>query len=463
MRARRLLPFLIALGATLGSSAFAITLDATKINTAGVYAAGSAVPTLLRTANAIGKLASKWPVVIGMSIADAVIRDMAGQEVHWLPSGVQPTATHYPVPAGWSSPNNPPAGVGTQVVYRVTLYGTSTLYENTSLQAVAEAQCKAMGDSANGAPQHQMSLVSYSAQGIICAGYLYGSYSASWSAGGYSSATSCAAGYQLVSGSCVLNEGTTYGYAQWPADGKGTLVNGGQWSGGGASGHWKDHVREPDADKVSPPTGTFKRSGLDEYGNPTKEDLEPLPDGGVKYRRFTQGEDSVGAPVTVKHEVVTNNAGDVTNNTYQYFANQTIETVYNEEGTPTAAQPVDLQLPDDYARENTLQGTNEKLEQIKEQLEQDDTAFPALSEAPEFSETLQAFYSRLTTEGLGGALSNLQADVPAGECPVASFEAWGQSFDFDAHCLIWPQVAPLLATVMLVVWAWIGLSILFSA
>jgi hypothetical protein len=444
MCARRVLAFLVAAVASAGVGA--MVLDATKISTGGLYVSGISAPVALRTATAVGKLAGKWPLTIGSIILQGVISDIAGNNVQWLPGG---SAGNFPVPEGWTSSNGAPATVPSSVGYKV---GGTTWYPDP------QAACRGYYPS----PPNILTYACTTNGGVsYSCGSAPGCPSGSMAA--VMKSTTCPSGYQNVSGTCNKNEGATYGYAKWPADGLSTMVNGGTWSGGGASGTWKDHVREPDADKVSPPTGTYTREGVDEYNNPTKETVQPKTDGGVDYKRWTQGEDSVGAPVTVTHNVTTNNAGAVTNNTYQYFANQTISTVTATGGTPTAAQPVDLQLPTDYSRESTLGEAKDALVTIKDKISEEPGAFPSLGEAPSFGESLDAFWQSVSTAGIGGALSGITANTTAGECPTASFEALGSSFTFDLHCQVFPSIAEVLSVVMLCVWAWVGIGILFSA
>lgn len=90
---------------------------------------------------------------------------------------------------------------------------------------------------------------------------------------------------------------------------------------------------------------------------------------------------------------------------------------------------------------------------------------PTLEDVDSFETTTTGFVTGLQVVPIVATWTGITSTVPGGACPVATIEAFGQSYSMmDVACQIWDDhVAPLLAIVFLFVWPFIGLRIIMSA
>jgi|GEM_PF-2515001 hypothetical protein len=197
----------------------------------------------------------------------------------------------------------------------------------------------------------------------------------------------CSTGYQYNSstGQCDLIPGQEP-FVQWPSDSIPTYYDDGD-------GVWKPYPRDPDVGGLINPPSTVSSNDQDENGNPNKITVKPQSDGGVQTTIQTEGVNSgMGTTEVSQHQITTDIFGNVVNYTYQVFENQTINQINTQTGT--------LQLPDDYAREQTLQ-------QVRDSLRVTPQSIPANLE-----DTLVA-----PLEGIQSEIENLSFDYPSNPAP----------------------------------------------
>lgn len=83
---------------------------------------------------------------------------------------------------------------------------------------------------------------------------------------------------------------------------------------------------------------------------------------------------------------------------------------------------------------------------------------------PSFGESLQSVYKGIQDSPIGQSIQ--QITFPSGgSCPAGSvrLDALKVTLTFDSHCDLWAQVAPILAAVMLAVWALLAVRVFLSA
>lgn len=92
-----------------------------------------------------------------------------------------------------------------------------------------------------------------------------------------------------------------------------------------------------------------------------------------------------------------------------------------------------------------------------------DFSGPELPEGDSFGAIGSAFIAEATATPIMGALTGISASVGTGECPTATFEVFGVEQTLDPMCDVWPSIAGVLSSVMLVIYGLGGVRILFSA
>jgi hypothetical protein len=194
----------------------------------------------------------------------------------------------------------------------------------------------------------------------------------------------CPVGYSYSGGTCALSDESA---VKWPSDAIDTYYD-------PNTGVWTPYPRDPDTGSISPPA-TLPAYDEDEHGNKNKTTVTPQADGGVKTTQLTEGTNpQTGRTEVSKHEVTTNSAGDVVNYTYQVFENTTLEQISNTTQVGT------IELPDDYAREQTLQ-------EVRDSLKVTPQSIPANLE-----DSLVA-----PLEGIQQEIENLTTDFPNNPAP----------------------------------------------
>lgn len=199
--------------------------------------------------------------------------------------------------------------------------------------------------------------------------------------------------------------------------------------------------------------------------NPDKHEMSaPVPsvEGAPVIRELP--EDKPGAPNGKKIEEIKPNTAAKASpdkqavNVYNY----NVTTVTHTDGTTetsVAAESPNLDIPDDYAREQTQQDIAEDVAEIRRQLEPDD--LPDLGDAPTFADSMQRLRTRLAESPIGRAVEEAKpdSDTVDGICPVGNFTVFGQAFSIDAHCDLYEANSSLITGAM---WAvWIIAAILF--
>jgi len=142
----------------------------------------------------------------------------------------------------------------------------------------------------------------------------------------------------------------------WPVDGQPTIRP-------SSNGGWENHPSEADTlSGLSNTNPTVNINGLDANGNPTLHTITANPDGSVTVNIKTEIPNSSGSKDVDNLSFTTNQFGDVTSVSNNVYNNTTINQVSPVPATnPQNPQPVDLKLPSDYAREQTLQSVDTKL------------------------------------------------------------------------------------------------------
>jgi len=343
------------------------------MGSAQVYAAKGSIqylpknggpPVELNPAIAFGQLAGRFSPIIGIATA-AVQACVEAQCINMLTGK---NATPPPVP-GWSDPMTPPS----------TSPASTSTYRTCN---GANQQCVTDPDpqaSCDGSWQLAGAYHGVFSTGTTCTGYRN-------SDGAYMGVRStvpldfaCPTGYQLSGSTCYIIAGQE-GLVKWPSDGMPTFML-------DANNNWIPHPNDPDTinpatgQPFTPPPSVGSLYSHDEYNNPTETTVQPTADGGTKTTQHTQGvNQTTGTTDTTTHQTTTDAAGNVVNYTYQYNANTSLSQV---------TQPQNLTIPNDYARENTLQGTNTKLQTIIDEMKKPPEPPPTIpdnEEGPESSE-----------------------------------------------------------------------------
>lgn len=313
----------------------------------------------MATATAAGSLAGRLSPVVGTAIA-AIGICLEFEGCASLLPGHDVTPPDVP---GWSDPKTPPATTPASTSSYQTCNGAGQ-------QCVTDPNPQA---SCDGSWQLAGAYHGVYSTGTTCTGYRN-------SDGAYMGVRStvpldftCPTGYQLSGSTCSLIPGQEQ-YVKWPADGKPTFML-------DANGNWVPHPNDPDTLNAqglpfTPPDQwhTQYPHQQDQYSNPTQTHVEPQPNGGMKLQQKTQGVDpQTGTTATTTHETTFNSGGQVINYTYQYNGNTSI----------SSSSGSNLQLPTDYAREATLQGTNTKLQSILDEIKKPPESPPGIPDHEE--------------------------------------------------------------------------------
>ena len=317
-------------------------------------------PVDLTPATSFGALAGRYSPIIGIATAAAE----ACIETNCINMLTGQNAKPPPVP-GWSDPATPPQTSGLEAFW--SWYNDGSKKFSSALSACASQTAAAYPD---GPWVHAGVGETYACGSSICTQCLaeYMPQPGRVETLYYvQEGHDCPTGYQYVNNTCTLIPGS---FVQWPSDGKPTFALDSNYN-------WIPHPNDPDTinpatgQPYTPPPSVGSLYSHDEHGNPTETTVTPQPGGGTKTTQKTQGVNpSTGTTDVTVHETTTNNAGDVVNYTYQYHANTTL--------TDLGKQSKDLTLPDDYARENTLQNTNTKLQSILDEMKKPPEAPPSI-------------------------------------------------------------------------------------
>lgn len=340
MRERRAL-FAVAAVLMLGIArvAQAETLNLTNIRGTWVYpSAGTRV--LMKGASAFRSI-GPWAnaIGIGITLARLLLEDTDGNGTNLVPGPNAP----YPAPPGWSGPNSPPTAI--------PLTGEGTYLGDTDVTSCGTVG-SALGAKAWTSRGYQFEIHCGAAHpGEVGINNCTGMPSCpdGYSPGLFRRDLTCPVGYTLQSGSCNLTDPAA---AQWPADGVPTV----EPTGTG----WQAHPRDPDPVTPGLINGPdLVRAGSDEYGNPQRETWHNNGDGTITGKQITQGENEGTTNVNEKGLTIGSD-GEVTNTWDLTTHNTTI----NNYGGAVAGGGVNLQLPTDYAREDTLQDIRTKLSDV---------------------------------------------------------------------------------------------------
>lgn len=341
MTRKRLAHFSIAavLVLVVGVAVQAATIDLTRIRGTYVYPT-TAQRVLIKGASAF-KSIGPWAtaISIGLGISRLFLEDPDGNGTNMVPGANAP----YPGPEGWPGPDSPPgsiplAGQGTALGNTdVTSCGTvgSTLgakaWTTTGYQY--EIHC---------APANpgEVGINNCTGMAPSCPGGFY--------PGLFQKVLACPDGYTQQGASCNLSNPAS---VKWPSDGVPTIRP--------TPTGWEPYPRDPDPVAPGLINGPdVVRSGLDEYGNPQQETWHNNGDGTITGKQVTQGEDTNGNTNVNEKGITIDAGGKVTNVTTTTSSNTTINNYNNSGGS------VNLQLPNDYARENTLQDIRTKLSDV---------------------------------------------------------------------------------------------------
>ena len=430
---KKVIAAICVMGATSGTG-HAVTLNGTKINSVGTWAAGAAVPQWLAVANTIGGFASKWggALSIGATLAAAVLSDYQNppQTLTLLPRRNVKTGQ---LGSGWSDADTPPA----------TASKTGQCSNSGAVGAVASGQgdtasscfysLKAAFEAANPgftmeAQDVQDNYVGWYEKRDSDGCYYYYGYgyclgqatlftmNMSWT---------CPTGYALVNNVCTLNEPalsqrTNSNAAQWQADGSPSYY------ADSGTNTFKSHYRDPDnVGNTWAGTGTAStsRTGTDPVGNPTKETVILDSTGNTTITQDQQGVTSDGAQAVNRNSMTYNSAGVVTSVTNQTFYNSTIN---NMQSSPTDVSAL--------AKDATLQQTNTKLDQINQKLTKDSTPLPEIPESKSFRESTDDFVNTIKAGPLAGLIGMNLSD--GGDCPTwtVSIGFLHQDYDITQFC-----------------------------
>lgn len=179
-------------------------------------------------------------------------------------------------------------------------------------------------------------------------------------------------------------------------------------------------------------------------------------------------ETKVGAPAGNKIEEITPHtaakpAADAQSvNVYNYNVTTVTHTDGSKE-TEAVAESPNLEIPDDYAREQTQQDISEDVAEIRKQLEPDN--LPDLGDAPTFADSMQRLRTRLAESPIGRAVEEAKpdSDTVDGVCPVGNFTVFGQAFSIDAHCDLYEANSALITGAMWAVWVIAAILFFMSA
>lgn len=206
-----------------------------------------------------------------------------------------------------------------------------------------------------------------------------------------------------------------------------------------------------------PTSETLSPQQTDVKGQPFETRVPEIRNGvsGEKVTKTEPGTKAVQNPTP---------AGNVSNSVTIYNYNTT--TVTHADGTvesETVAEKsgTDLDLPDDYAREPTLQEIRDSL--IKKP---DPAPKPETATAPQTA--LQTYFDKLKTvpivDTIGGGLDRWENDFDGGgSCPTYDIPVYGVVVTMTAHCVVGESIRSFLAAALAVVYSVAAVRIFLSA
>lgn len=337
-----------------------------------------------------------------------------------------------PNPSGWVDSNTPPntASIGFGPPQYCTggspttetQPGSCVGVSHTSVTAAAQALCVSSGFS-GGSPHG----VTDTLWGAVCTGgYTFNAVKPIYRPSG------CPTGYQMVEGvGCTLTDSPP---AKWPSDGVPTITT--------TPTGFNVHPRDPDT-SPSTPSDTITTVSTNAEGEQVVTTYTARPDGGVDVRVLTQFNSGEGTSGVNDYRTTINQAGNVSNTSNYNTYNTTITDYAGPIASPgTGQQPVSLELPDDYARENTLQSVNNNTETMTLQLGE---MRDFMKEAPP-SEPVPDTVIPTDDVQIPTTLDANRFELPT-TCPtIQNFQAMGRTYDLNLGpmCDLADMLRPLL-------------------
>ncbi|MFO1357860.1 hypothetical protein [Plasticicumulans sp.] len=158
-------------------------------------------------------------------------------------------------------------------------------------------------------------------------------------------------------------------------------------------------------------------------------------------------------------------AGSTNNSTVVYNYNTT--TITNADGstettvTEEDAGISDLEVPDDYAREDTLQ-------EVRDALVNKPDPAPKPETATQPKQAVQTYFDILKTvpivDTIGGGLDRWETDFSGGgSCPTYDIPVYGTIRTMTSHCIVGEAVRDFLAAVLAVIYSIAAVRIFLSA
>lgn len=208
---------------------------------------------------------------------------------------------------------------------------------------------------------------------------------------------------------------------------------------------------------ISPDAKSITQSGLDVNGNPLSIKTTVNPDGGTTTTVSTQTSSQTASGTTTSVEttnITTNAAGNVTNynttiNNNSSITNTSGSVVNNAPPVPVSGT-VSVDLPNDYARENTLNDVKTNTKNIENTLKGDGIDNTPMSSAPinQLDEVYRNFNDKISQKigkPVGDAFSFSFGLPVAIGCVPLSWNVHGYSGVWD-YCPEWESVGrPVLA------------------
>jgi hypothetical protein len=262
----------------------------------------------------------------------------------------------------------------------------------------------------------------------------------------------CAAGYNLVSGTCVLQNARLV-----TSDGKVDVKR-----VGNTYEHEQDVDKVPDGRVTGSINGdTISVAGFDSYGNPVQFKVQATPGGSIltaQTQVTASNGDTMVKTQTLNMDqsgVIQGNAQATTTGTVTPSSTTQTATVT----TGTTAAPTSVEFPQDYAKEDTQQKVLEEAKKTKEALTKTDEDPPAAQTPKNTSDF----------EGQRGSnpFSNYLTPTHSSACPTIALDGTafsaGWSWTVDGHCPLFEQFRAQASQWMVVVWMIIAAFIVLGA
>lgn len=218
--------------------------------------------------------------------------------------------------------------------------------------------------------------------------------------------------------------------------------------------------------------GGLSFSGYTDFGEKTSTTVTPLPSGGtlidtyinrstgvVELQRLTFDADGhvIGFQVTETAGSLEYDEGTETTVLQgpQYMPNPD-GSVSTLPQNPGGSSSLNIQFPNDYARENTLADLRDKTGQIKDKLaNSEDISDPVLPDGAAFDD---AFFKDTFAD-----LLSWELPLHSSECPTPSFSWNNSTYVISSHCGLINDHWGLLQTAMAVVWTIAGLYVVLRS